>query len=84
MAQAAHQQQLPEQRATDIVVKGLGRVAAGGPIADMQRSLEERLAAAGPIEDSPAQDGGIAHRISRLAGPMLLVAAYLAVALWWF
>jgi hypothetical protein len=62
-----------------------GRVAAGGPIADLHRTLEERLidCQAIPLVAVPHDRGG-PHIVSRIAGPTLLVAAYAAVAIWWF
>lgn len=60
-----------------------GTVAAGGPIADLQRTLEQRLhAVERPMESKDIE--GIANRLSRLSGPALLAAAYVSIALWWF
>lgn len=81
MAQAAPEH--PHPNIATPTADRSGKVAAGGPIADLQRTLEERLLAADrPM--APTEEVGITHRVSRLAGPMLLIAAYAGVALWWF
>lgn len=89
MAQAAPEHPHPHTSAPMVApiaaptADRFGKVAAGGPIADLQRTLEERLLAA----DRPmasTEEVGITHRISRLAGPVMLIAAYAGVALWWF
>ena len=82
MAEAAPQQ--PHPIACPGVTDRFGRVAAGGPIADLQRTLEQRLLAADQPLTGDETESGIAHRASRLAGPMLLITAYVAVAAWWF
>lgn len=62
-----------------------GMVAAGGPIADLQRTLEERLIDCQAVMlTSVSPHLGGPHPLSRMAGPTLLVAAYAAVAIWWF
>jgi hypothetical protein len=77
----AHAAPLPQQAPR--IAPTSGDVAAGGPIAELQRSIEHRLRAdvATPLDE--AKDD-VAHRLSRLVGPMLLVGAYSAVAAWWF
>ena len=80
MVQAAPQQ--PE-RPTPVAPDGFGRVAAGGPIAELQRQIEERLNAV-DLDAQPSVDDGLSHRLSRIAGPTALAFAYVGVALWWF
>lgn len=82
MAQAAPKHPYPAS--TTSAPDRFGKVAAGGPIADLQRTLEQRLLAVDRPMAPTAEEAGIAHRLSRLAGPALLLAAYGAVALWWF
>ena len=83
MAQAASQ----HQPAISPEANRFGRVAAGGPIAEIQRTIEERMMAIDWQALQPAaatDDGGALHRVSRAAGPALLAVAYAAVAIWWF
>ena len=82
MAQAAPQH--PYAAVSSPEPDRFGAVAAGGPIADLQRTIEQRLIAADQPMMHSAEGAGVAHRLSRLAGPTLLVAAYGAVALWLF
>jgi hypothetical protein len=81
MAQAAPKH--PYSTVSAPTADRFGKVAAGGPIADLQRTLEERLLAADrPM--APTEGIEVTHRVSRLAGPALLITAYAGVALWWF
>ena len=80
MAQAA-----PAQRAIAVDTDPAGAIAAGGPIAELQRTIEERMMTTEWHAGSTSySEGGFPHLVSRAAGPALLAVAYGAVALWWF
>lgn len=83
MPRPAAQHPHPAVKAAETPPERFGAVVAGGPIAELQRCLEARLLTADHTEIARPVEADAAHRLSRLCGPALLVAAYAGVALWW-
>lgn len=84
VAMALSAPQHPRTAASQPDADRFAPVAAGGPIADLQRTLEQRLLAAERPMAPHDAEGGLAAEVSRIAGPALLAVAYVSVALWWF
>ena len=72
------------QRFTPVAADPSGAVAAGGPTAEMQRMIEARFGAIAPETPATSPQRDVAHALSRVTGPALLVIAYAAIAAWWF
>ena len=89
MAHSSSQPQAqPQPQPVRHVSAEFGRVAAGGPIAELHQTIQERLMTTDWNAQADADVVPVEARAievaSRLAGPLLLVMAYASVTAWWF
>lgn len=81
---APNAQARPDFTTVPLAAADGGRVAAGGPVAALQRSIEDRMAAGDLLpEPQVSAFDRAAVLVSRLAGLVALGAGYAAVTWWW-